>query len=77
MNSEYRCDNRQNRLAPRHLGAVVLLALALGGLAFRVRLVCSGDNTEYLALAKSIVGGQGYRMIAEPGAPIETKRPPG
>ncbi|MGD9494945.1 MAG: glycosyltransferase family 39 protein [Armatimonadota bacterium] len=46
-------------------------------LSFQVRLDIGGDNGEYLALAKALSTRQGYRMIAEPGEPLETKRWPG
>lgn len=56
---------------------IVTLALITGALGFDVHLDSGGDNAEYLALAKSMADGRGYRMIALPGEPIETKRWPG
>jgi len=70
-------DNGKTAAVRRHITALVLAALAVGALAFNFRLICAGDNAEYLILAKSIAEGRGYRMLAEPGAPTETKRPPG
>ena len=34
------------------------------------------DDASYVMLAKSLLSGQGYRQIAYPGAPPETKYPP-
>jgi len=53
------------------------LALVLGLLAYDVPLSAGGDPAEYWMLAQSLHSGQGYRVISEPGAPVETKRPPG
>jgi len=53
------------------------LALVLGLLAYEVPLDTGGDPAEYWMLAQSLHSGQGYRVISEPGAPVETKRPPG
>ena len=57
--------------------ACALLALVAATLTFNPALGTGGDNAEYLTLGRAIAQGDGYRMIAEPGAPAETKRWPG
>ncbi len=62
----------------------IVLILALGLIA---ALVCAasfddalstiGDNAEFIILARSILSGQGYRMINHPSLQPNTKYPPG
>ena len=53
-----------------------IAALLLGASIFRVEPDI-GDEAEYLVLGQALATGQGYRQIAEPDAPLETKRPIG
>ncbi len=59
------------------LATALALAALVGVLGFKPAIDSGGDNGEYLALARSLVDGTGFRMIAEPGEPMETKRWPG
>ncbi len=58
--------------------------LALTALAMVAYVACAGglqigqhvDDASYVMLAKALLSGQGYRQIAYPDAPLETKYPP-
>ncbi len=63
--------------SPPWVTACVAAALVASSLGFCPHIGSGGDNAEYLALARSMVEGRGYRMIAEPEEPIDTKRWPG
>jgi hypothetical protein len=61
-------------------GPIVFILLALhlilALLAFEPALHNGGDNAAYLALAKALLGGQGYREIYDPALPLHTQYPP-
>ena len=60
------------------LTAIVLavLHIILAVLAFEPAPHNGGDNAAYLALARSILSGQGYREIYDPLMPVHTQYPP-
>ena len=64
----------------RWIAILCLLCAPSGYLAWRVRdipqLGSLGDDAIYLASAKSLATGQGYRIPSLPGSPAETKYPP-
>ncbi|HTW92426.1 MAG TPA: phospholipid carrier-dependent glycosyltransferase [bacterium] len=60
-------------LLPALLGLYVVLSILL----FDPKLGTFGDNAIYLILGKSLAGGNGYRDLYLPGAPVHTQYPPG
>lgn len=54
-----------------------LLGAAIGAVNFRVELSPSGDNVEYLLLARAVLQGDGFVQLSSPTTPPETKRLPG
>ena len=56
--------------------ALALLHLVLALLAFEPAPHNGGDNAAYLALARSILSGVGYREIYDPLMPLHTQYPP-
>lgn len=57
--------------------ALVLLHLLVGGLAFHPAPHTGGDNTAYLALARSLLEHGRYLELWEPTRPPHTQYPPG
>ncbi len=61
-------------------GTLVFVLIALhvlfAFLSFEPQLHNGGDNAAYYALARSILSGNGYREIYDPGLPIHTQYPP-
>ncbi|HUP18598.1 MAG TPA: glycosyltransferase family 39 protein [Gemmatimonadota bacterium] len=57
------------------LGGAVSLLLAAA--LFDPRLFTGGDNAAYYALAEALATGRGYVDLITPGAPPESKYPPG
>jgi hypothetical protein len=66
--------DRRDKLYAFLLAAVVLAA----GYWWLVGGVCGiyHDDAIYVSTAKALAGGQGYRLIDLPGAPLQTKYPP-
>ena len=52
------------------------LHLLLAWLFFEPQMHNGGDNSAYLALARSLVDGTGYREIYDPAMPLHTQYPP-
>ena len=67
--------SRVDRLLPWLAGAITLVValLAIDPLPVGVFY----DDAQYLILAKSLAGGEGYRFLNLPGAPLATHFPPG
>lgn len=59
------------------LAGLVGVHLAVSGLAFDPVPHTGGDNTAYLALARSLLAHGGYLELWEPGQPPHTQYPPG
>ncbi|MFO7893289.1 MAG: hypothetical protein R6U63_06135 [Longimicrobiales bacterium] len=59
------------------LAGLVGVHLVVSGLAFDPVPHTGGDNTAYLALARSLLGHGGYLELWEPGQPPHTQYPPG
>ncbi|MFH1570352.1 MAG: glycosyltransferase family 39 protein [Gemmatimonadota bacterium] len=55
--------------------ALLLVGLALGAWTFDRKLGLSGDNTEFITLARSLARGQGLSYILEPSPTPATKYP--
>lgn len=55
--------------------ALALVCLAIGGWTFDAKLSLSGDNTEFITLARSLARGQGLSYIQQPDAHPATKYP--
>ncbi|MDX1673479.1 MAG: hypothetical protein R3314_01660, partial [Longimicrobiales bacterium] len=73
-------ETARRLLYERPLGAtalVVLLHLVAGALAFHPAPHAGGDNTAYLALARSIVEHGRYLELWDPARPPHTQYPPG
>lgn len=65
------------RARPRTIAAaLVALHVLLALLAFEPALHNGGDNAAYLALARSLLSGQGYRELYDPALPPHTQYPP-
>ncbi len=55
--------------------ALAVLALALGAWTFDTKLSLSGDNAEYIVLARSLAQGRGLTYISSPAPQPATKFP--
>lgn len=67
---------RSSKWALGTMAAIVLVHLALAGLAFQPAPHPGGDNAVYVSVARSILDG-GYRDTFDPAAPRHVVYPPG
>jgi 4-amino-4-deoxy-L-arabinose transferase-like glycosyltransferase len=70
-----RLDHQLEALGWRLLLGLGLLALLLAAWTFDPKLALSGDNTEFMTLARSLVQGQGLSYISLPEPKPATKYP--
>ena len=70
-----RLDHQLEALGWRLLLGLALLALLLAAWTFDPKLALSGDNTEFMTLARSLVQGQGLSYISLPEPKPATKYP--
>ncbi len=59
------------------VGAVTagVVALALSAWTFDPKLSLSGDNAEFITLARSVAAGHGLKYINDPTRPVSSKYP--
>lgn len=68
---------QEHHLSWRTVALLCVLAVMLTLLSYAPYLGWGQDNAEHVLLAESLSTGQGYRALAQPGKPVETKRFPG
>jgi 4-amino-4-deoxy-L-arabinose transferase-like glycosyltransferase len=57
------------------LATILVVQIVFSILVFDPRLDTGGDNAHYICLARSMLSGEGYRDIFEPGNPPHTQYP--